>query len=123
VLISSFQITTENFFVLARLADKFIIPHLISTLNYYSHTLVATATPSYDLWLKAARHEIPLVEKFCRNAARVEVARILAEKGVSFFLVENGVRPGMMDSIIMDLMSVKNKYVPHRQARPGIGFN
>jgi hypothetical protein len=100
------------------LADKFIIPHLISTLTYYSHTLVATSSPSYDLWLAAAQHDMSLVEKFCRNSARMEVARLLAEKGISYFIVE--IRPGAMDGIIMDLMRVKDNYVAHRHARIGL---
>ena len=115
-----FQITHENFFPLARLADKFIIPHLISTLTYYSHTLIATTKPTYELWLVAAQHEMSLVEKTCRNAARMEVARLMAEKGISYFIVEQGINPVVMDGIIMDLMRVKDNYVPHRQVRGGI---
>ena len=60
---------------------------------------------------------MPLVEKFSRNAARMEVARILAEKGISYFCVERGVRPGALDGIVMDLMRVKDNYIPHRQVR------
>ena len=115
----SFMITEENFFILARLADKFIITHLITTLGYYSRALIATAVPSYELWLKAARHEMVLVEKFSRNAARMEVGRLLAEKGISYFCIEMGIRPGAMDGIIMDLMRVKDNYIPHRQVRGG----
>jgi hypothetical protein len=116
----SFQLNHENFFILARLADKFIIPHLLTTLTYYSHTLVATIKPSYDLWLSAARYEIRVVEKHCRNAARSEVSRVLAEKGISYFLVNMGIAPGQMDGILMDLLRVKDKYVANRQAMQGL---
>ena len=110
-----FQITADNFFILARLADKYIVPHLTSTLSYFSHTLIATTKPSYELWLAAARHEMPLVENYCRNAARMEVANMLAQKGISYFIVDQGIRPGAMDGIIMDLLRVKDNYVAYRQ--------
>jgi hypothetical protein len=119
-LVHSFGITAENFFSLARLADKFIIPHLSSLLTYYSHTLLTTSKPSYDLWLAAARHEMYLVEKTCRNAARLEVSRILAEKGISYFIVGQGISPTAMDGIIMDLMKLKDNYIANRQVRGGI---
>jgi hypothetical protein len=52
----------------------------------------------------------------------MEVARILAEKGISYFIVEMGIRPGSLDGIIMDLMRVKDNYVPYRHARVGINL-
>jgi hypothetical protein len=102
------------------MADKYMIPHLTNTLTYFSHTLIATTKPSYELWLAAARHEMPLVEKYCRNAARMEVANTLAQKGISYYIVEQGIRPGAMDGIIMDLLRVKDKYVAHRQVNSSI---
>lgn len=117
---SRFEITAENFFSLARLADKFIIPHLTSLLTYFSHNLIAITKPSYELWLAAARHEMSLVEKTCRNTARLEVARLLAEKGISYFIVEKGINPAAMDGIIMELMKLKDNYIAHRQVRGGI---
>jgi len=56
-----------------------------------------------------------LIEKFCRNAARTEVSRMLALKGISYFIVEEGIRPGAMDDIIMDLLRVKDQYTAYRQ--------
>jgi hypothetical protein len=76
---------------------------------------MATTKPTYDLWLSAARHDMSLVEKTCRHAARLEVAQILAEKGVSYFIVEKGVSPAALDGIIMELMKLKDNYIPHRQ--------
>jgi hypothetical protein len=117
---SRFQITPDNFFVLARLADKFIIPHLVATLQYYSHSLIATTKPCYELWLTAARHEMPLIEKTCRNIARGEVGRVLAEKGISYYIIDQRISPTAMDGVIMDLMRVKDNFISHRQARGGI---
>jgi hypothetical protein len=88
-------------------------------LTYFSHTLIATTKPSYDLWLAAARHDMALVEKTCRHAARLEVAQILAEKGISYFIVEKGVNPVALDGIIMDLMKLKDNYIAHRQVIGG----
>ena len=81
---------------------------------------MATTKPSYDLWLAAARHDMALVEKTCRHAARLEVAQILAEKGVSYFIMEKGVSPAALDGIIIDLMKVKDNYIAHRQVRGGV---
>jgi hypothetical protein len=50
----------------------------------------------------------------CRNAAKMEVAKILAEKGISYFIVDQGIRPAAMDGIVMDLMRVKDNYIPYR---------
>jgi hypothetical protein len=118
-----FQITNDNFFSLARVADKFIIPHLNDTLKYYSHTLIADSRPSYELWLQAAKHDMILIEKFCRNAARTEVGRMLAQKGISYFIVEEGIRPGAMDEIIMDLLRVKDQYMAYRQVNSSLNRN
>lgn len=105
---------------MARLADKFIIQQLTETLKYYSHSLLATTKPSYDLWLTAARCDMALIEKTCRNVAKIEVARKLAEKGISYYIVDQGISPTAMDGIIMDLMRVKDNYIAYRQARSGI---
>ena len=50
----------------------------------------------------------------------MEVAALLAEKGISYFIVGKGVTPSAMDGIIMDLMKVKDNYIPHRQVRGGV---
>lgn len=83
---------------------------------------MATTKPTYDLWLSAARHDMSLIEKTCRHAARLEVAQILAEKGVSYFIVEKGVSPVALDGIVMELMKLKDNYIPHRQVGGGVPF-
>jgi len=105
------------------MADKFIIPHLTALLNYYSPTLLTVSKPSYELWLSAVKHDMSLVEKTCRNAARMEAARLLAEKGISYFIVDMGIHPRSLDGMVMDLMRVKDNYLPNRQARGGITFS
>jgi hypothetical protein len=112
-----FQINSENFFILARLADKFIIPHLTTLLQYYSGTLIKDIVPSFELWLDAARHEMTLLEKACRSAARAEVSRLLSKKGISYFILEKGVPPIAMDGMIIELLRQRDDYLPHRQVK------
>jgi hypothetical protein len=114
-----FQVTPQNFFRLARLADKFIIPHLTSLLQYYSGVLIRDIVPSFELWLDAARHEMMLVEKACRSAARPEVSRLLSEKGISYFIIEKGVPPIAMDGIVTELLRQRDDFLPHRQVVGG----
>lgn len=83
---------------------------------------MATTKPNYNLWLDAARHDMSIIEKTCRHAARLEVAQILAEKGVSYFIHEKGVSPTALDGIIMDLMKLKDNYIAHRQVRGGVSL-
>ena len=117
--LSRFQITSANFFPLARLADKFIIPHLTSLLQYYSGVLIKEIVPNFELWLDAARHEMMLIEKACRSAARPEVARLLSERGISYFIVDKGIPPIAMDGIIIELLRQRDDYLPYRQVIGG----
>ena len=82
--------------------------------------MVKTATPSYELWLSAARHGMSTLEKTCRNAARMQVAQHLAERGISYFVLDLGISPTIMDGVIMDLMKLKDNYIAHRQVSGGI---
>ena len=108
--VSSFQITPENFFSLARLADKFIIPHLTSLLTYFSHTLIATTKPSYDLWLAAARHD--MVERNLSTLLHVwKSLKFSQKKGSVTLSWKKGVSPAALDGIIMDLMKLKDNYI------------
>jgi len=45
----------------------------------------------------------------------MEVARLSAEKGISYFIVEMGIHPRALDGIVMDLMRVKANYLPNRR--------
>jgi len=117
--LSRFQITSANFFPLARLADKFIIPHLTSLLQYYSGDFIKDIIPTFELWLDAARHEMMLIEKACRSAARPEVSRLLSERGISYFIVDKGIPPIAMDGIIIELLRRRDDYLPYRQVIGG----
>ena len=125
---SSFQITIENVKVLLRLADKFDIEYLLNEIKVPpSCPFVATriltyiqifaahwiniASPSYDLWELAARHELEYLEKYCRHAARSKADQILGKgEGLAYYL-NRGVPMYMIDRMIRALFAAREAVI------------
>src|SRR5579871_5864854 len=92
------------------------IPHLTSTLSYFSHALIG-AEPRYDFgfrqqdtkrsWRSIVGEPAEWKLQFCFRT------------GVGYFIVERAIRPGLMDEIVKE--TLKDIYVRHRRINSTIG--
>ena len=70
-------------------------------------------SPSYDLWLLAARYELEYLEKHCRQIARIRADTILGPggEGLGHFL-SRGVPVYMLDRMIRALFAARENVIP-----------
>jgi len=106
-----FQITIENVKVLLRLADKFDIEYLLNEIKIFAAHWINIASPSYELWELAARHELEYLEKYCRHAARSKADQILGKgEGLAYYL-NRGVPMYMIDRMIRALFAAREAVI------------
>jgi len=88
------------------------IPHLTSTLSYFSHALIG-AEPRYDFGFRQQDTK--------RSWRRIvgEPAEWKLQIGVGYFIVERAIRLGLMDEIVKK--TLKDIYVRHRRINSPIG--
>jgi len=104
-----FEITSQNMFFLAKLADKYEIEHLRRDIQRFTLTLVLSNDKvSWNLWTFAACNGFTELERYCRADRKVE-AELMAvirdrERGIVHLVHDEGVPLALMSEIVANLI-------------------
>jgi len=113
---TKFKITSGNMYYLAKLADKYDIPHLRNDLEMFTLTFLVGERPfstieaSLSLWIFAARNSFIQLESCCWKDSKIksEVINILAnkeQKGLVHFVRSEGISLAFMSDVVSRIIA------------------